>query len=563
MIRFTKKTIITLFLILILSISAYAADGFEIGQVKAKLPNIDVEIITEDDIDLQSVSAELDSSLLKTVSVSEAGEENVTTDIYVLIDISNSVKTTELECVKTLVKDYSQQFQGTQNKLSVFTFGSTLTQLTEPGFSAQQVVEKLDEIEFDYNGTDFFGAITKVHSKATSSTADRQIIIVFSDGYDEDIKGNESYEETVEKINSHSVPVYAMCLSGATAHASQIFGNIARSSGGTIVVFNEENASQKFQELQSRIDSSKILRLSTDSNIPVGHKNLTVRIGEEKKVVEIYATEYEADDEAPKAVSCVWNKEQQCFEISFSENVIISDNETSFIIKNEKGKVIGIKQIAGENTLWKLYTGETIYSGTYTVEFSAITDTSFEKNLLAESQITLEVEGKNPALKILKFWWVLVPFIFLGALWAILLHVKKKKNVKTIKEIFETQYEVQYEQEFRERKKEVNVVKAQEPVKMNHITLYVCDGRGVMKKMQVEFYRSIIVGRGTGCEVVIADNRMSRQHFAIEKNDRVWVLKDLKTTNGTFLNGIRVADNQVIRTGDKISAGNMTITVEF
>ncbi|MBQ8502748.1 MAG: FHA domain-containing protein [Clostridia bacterium] len=563
MIRFIKKLSSILLLLMIFTLTADAAEEFEVAQIKSKLPYIDVEVVTNETIEPSDVVAELDSISLKTNSVLDCNFQSVTTYVSVLIDISNSISQSDLEAIKQLIKDYSVDFVNTQNQLVVYTFGSELNQLTQIGDSPEQVAQKLDTIEYDYDGTDFFGAISEVHKKSKASTAERQYMIVFSDGYDEAVKGNESYEEITRQISCHDVPVYAMCLESATTHASQIFGDIARSSGGSIVIFDEENAEEKFDGLQQRINSVKRISFTTDSNTPVGKKNLTVRIADKKITAQIEATEYVADGDAPKVTSLLWNNSEQCFEITFSEEVVITDSETNFIIKNHNEKIIGIKQISGEGASWRIYTDDDIYTGTYTIAFSGITDDSFEKNLLSDSQISLEVKGKSPVLKVLGFWWVLVPFVFLGALWGILIHVKKKKNVKTIKEIFETQYEVQYEEEYKERKKEVNVIKAQEPVKMNHITLYVSDGRGTLKKLQIEFYKSIIVGRGQGCEVIIPDNRMSRQHFAIEHGNTVWVLKDLNTTNGTYLNGIRLVQSQVIKSGDKISAGNMTITVEF
>jgi hypothetical protein len=48
---------------------------------------------------------------------------------------------------------------------------------------------------------------------------------------------------------------------------------------------------------------------------------------------------------------------------------------------------------------------------------------------------------------------------------------------------------------------------------------------------------SITVGRGADNDLVIRDLRVSRHHLAVEPNSRGWMVRDLQTTNGTYLDG--------------------------
>ena len=53
------------------------------------------------------------------------------------------------------------------------------------------------------------------------------------------------------------------------------------------------------------------------------------------------------------------------------------------------------------------------------------------------------------------------------------------------------------------------------------------------------------------------DPALSRQHAVIVHSDRgELVVSDLGSTNGTFLNGSRVEDSQLVRPGDIIELGN-------
>src|SRR3982074_329784 len=55
------------------------------------------------------------------------------------------------------------------------------------------------------------------------------------------------------------------------------------------------------------------------------------------------------------------------------------------------------------------------------------------------------------------------------------------------------------------------------------------------------------------------DSGLSRQHFIIERSGSDFVLKDLGSKNGTELNSRRAKGPSVLRPGDRIRAGRLTI----
>lgn len=63
---------------------------------------------------------------------------------------------------------------------------------------------------------------------------------------------------------------------------------------------------------------------------------------------------------------------------------------------------------------------------------------------------------------------------------------------------------------------------------------------------------SAVFGRANICDVVFDDMKMSRQHFCIGEENGQFVLNDLETTNGTYLNGVMVKAPQLLKNGDKI-----------
>jgi len=72
--------------------------------------------------------------------------------------------------------------------------------------------------------------------------------------------------------------------------------------------------------------------------------------------------------------------------------------------------------------------------------------------------------------------------------------------------------------------------------------------------------RPTMIGRGSDCDVVLADAHASRQHARLEVRSGLFVLTDLGSTNGTRVNGHRVRE-VVLGVGDKIEVGQSMLRV--
>ena len=66
------------------------------------------------------------------------------------------------------------------------------------------------------------------------------------------------------------------------------------------------------------------------------------------------------------------------------------------------------------------------------------------------------------------------------------------------------------------------------------------------------------IGRDQGNEVVLDDAGLSRRHCRIFREGRDYILEDLKSANGTFLNGERV-DRAKLREGDTVTLGECSL----
>lgn len=70
--------------------------------------------------------------------------------------------------------------------------------------------------------------------------------------------------------------------------------------------------------------------------------------------------------------------------------------------------------------------------------------------------------------------------------------------------------------------------------------------------------KPLIFGRGEQADCRLKDERISRQHFAIVPKDGGYIVQDLKSTNGTFLNTERINESP-LKPNDKIRLGQTVL----
>ncbi len=71
----------------------------------------------------------------------------------------------------------------------------------------------------------------------------------------------------------------------------------------------------------------------------------------------------------------------------------------------------------------------------------------------------------------------------------------------------------------------------------------------------------LVLGRGSRCDVVINEPSVSRRHARLSHRDGVWVIRDLASTNGTAVNGVRVG-RSALRPGDVLTLGGQSVRID-
>lgn len=72
----------------------------------------------------------------------------------------------------------------------------------------------------------------------------------------------------------------------------------------------------------------------------------------------------------------------------------------------------------------------------------------------------------------------------------------------------------------------------------------------------------VIIGREEGVDVVLQDPEASRRHARISWQGRQFVIEDLGSTNGTFVNGVQVTSPQILSPGDGVGIGQTALVFQ-
>ena len=88
--------------------------------------------------------------------------------------------------------------------------------------------------------------------------------------------------------------------------------------------------------------------------------------------------------------------------------------------------------------------------------------------------------------------------------------------------------------------------------------------KGTASFQEFELTRpEIVIGRDSGVDVVISSSAVSRRHARLMREGEGYVLEDLGSSNGTYLNGERLVGRRLLKSGDQIRLGAaITLTYE-
>src|ERR1700710_1476561 len=92
-------------------------------------------------------------------------------------------------------------------------------------------------------------------------------------------------------------------------------------------------------------------------------------------------------------------------------------------------------------------------------------------------------------------------------------------------------------------------------------TIIISEKGGAERRETFE-RNEINVGRVQGNHLMLPKGNVSKHHARLLFRDGRFIVTDLKSTNGTYVNGRKIAQATIVREGDKIYIGDFVLRIE-
>ena len=563
--------------------SVYAANvkaPYIAEQAIGKAPNVDVYMTgskMEKDSQVAGTIDSIDFTLNGEIETFEESGKGIS--YIILMDNSASVNETQFEESKRQLSELRKSLKvgdemtlytvGTDDaggeKSLVFTRSVSASDKKDKKNDRRQI-KTIPYLSGAESKTVLYRSLNQILQEQVSPKM-RTVILLITDGED-DSKGKDiDNVSTVKTVQEASVPVYGILLN---RKPSQILTpeeqeeRISYTRNEILAEKNcrgyyydcsvdatEESVKHAFETLSAIWQKETYvvhLAAATNQTAGKGELSLTADNSAVAKIPVDYS-DYEEDTDAPGIAGIV--EEAGSNSITFflqdKNGVNLTDvNELSnYMVQSaaEKGDgkiwtIDAVNAVSKDNEVTVTLTmAEDFYNGDYILRCSNIRDQSQDANEMdaaAEFSITKGVDAKNAAVKetVQSYWWIgLVLLVILIGMILIFAVRKRKVEVVSI---------------------DPDELKKADSRK---IRLTITDRAGMIKDVEWNVEGSLFVGRSNICNIYFDDDRLSKQHFVVEVNKMGCYIEDLESTNGTFVNGVKITGRRMLLDGDVITAG--------
>jgi hypothetical protein len=94
-------------------------------------------------------------------------------------------------------------------------------------------------------------------------------------------------------------------------------------------------------------------------------------------------------------------------------------------------------------------------------------------------------------------------------------------------------------------------------------TIAVEQGPRELRGVKIAVNGPVVVGRAPGVDIVVAASYVSGRHARFSPLGDSLIVEDLGSTNGTAVNGERIAGAMQLEDGDRVSVGDVVLKVSF
>ena len=510
----------------------------------------------------------------ETVSFEESGEG---IRYIVLVDNSGSVEPGQLGEAKKQLMSLRKEMSDA-DQLCLYTVGGNDSAGSKKNVLGREVqgkdggnlsadLKKIKGIKY-YNSkkskTVLYRSLREVLEE-NPTVEKRTVVLLVTDGED-DSTGKNNDKEVIRKAVSESmIPVYGVLLYNKAQKPNKTKMKYTRDK-----ILDEKNCrgyyadcsgtkskktvASAFKDIKTIWKKGAfVVHLKAPSNKKVdgiAKLTLTASVDGSAQAMDAVNVNYSsfAEDTTPPEIKDIKKVQENSISFTLSDdsgNVIGADKAANYIIKtkNEKDdgkiwKVSGVNYNSVDNKVVLTFE-EALYTGDYTLNCNNICDDTQEQNKLTKSyDFSFEGldEGKEKTKEFVKSYWWIAVIVLVVVIGLIVVIIVKKKPGKVI-EVDPT-----------------DMLKADTKL----IRLTITDRAGTIKDVEWNVEGSLFVGRSEMCNIFFDDERLSKQHFVIEVTKMACYIEDLESTNGTFVNGVKVTSKRMLLEGDKITAGRET-----
>lgn len=84
---------------------------------------------------------------------------------------------------------------------------------------------------------------------------------------------------------------------------------------------------------------------------------------------------------------------------------------------------------------------------------------------------------------------------------------------------------------------------------------------GEFTGQEISIDRDMLVGRHQSADLVLQSAEISRKHAAFLLKEQALYVQDLNSSNGTFVNDLRIADETLLKEGDIVQFASLKFSV--
>lgn len=437
----------------------------------------------------------------------KSAEEGVT--YLFLVDVSGSMSNEKLKTVKQILKDILDQLTEKDNA-SIFSVGNDA--YTNPIVSSQNEYQlQIDAIDRKSEDTNLYASIVKGMDvlQTSDKVHDKKCLVILSDGQDDYTTGI-TRDEVYRKIDSCHIPIFTIAMmekkpTQKKIEASKILGSFARySPGGLDMVYglDETNSSDLALKIITSIESGYVLTANLSDYVSDG-KEQVLKL-ELKTETGSASDSYTIDTNG------------------FIGIATPSPTPEPEIIDGEKAD----EPVEQSNGLWLVIAiaGGVVISAIILI---IILKTRKKKNQIKAPQVD------QPDLE----------------------PVVEKNNDQTDSvtdsiPIDSTDVSLAFQSEPQEP--DVTIVLTKMDRMNNQVHM-------------VDIFGSIVIGRVQSKSDISfpEDGKLSSAHCQISFSANKLYLKDLNSTNGTFVNGIPISSQYMLEKGDVLQIGSLQFRINW